>query len=221
MHEEHDMERQLCRTAGRISTEYRGAPVVVIVGGSDEANVPRCMVGSTLHQEGDRLRDLLGILQTAIQIETLKHFREPQEARESTDAAAQAIEAIRRRFGKPHQRRRIPLLRGGTFWAELTDGGIRVSNLRGQPLLPWAAFEETARLLVRKGGRATRGNVMEAKLGEGGLPLDSVEGHVAQTVYGKRPGESVLRRITPIACILIWAGVCEAAPGELVLRDPS
>ena len=219
MHEEHDIERQLRRAAGRISMEYGGAPVVVIVAGSDEARVPRCMVGSTLHREGDRLRDLLGILQTAIQIEARKHFREPPEAGERTDEVAQAREAIRRRFGKPHQRRRIPLLRGGTFWAELTAGGIQVSNLHSQPLLPWAAFEETVRLLVRKGGRATRGNAMEGKLGEEALPLDSVEGHVAQAVYGKRPGESVLRRVTPIACILIWAGICEAAPGELVLRE--
>ena len=219
MREEHGIERQLRRTAEHISAEYEGAPVVVIVGGSDEAHVPRCMVGSTLHQEGDRLRDLLGILQAAIQIETLKHFRQPQGVREGADEAAQALEAIRRRFGKPHQRRRIPLLRGGTFWAELASGGIRVSNLYNEPLLPWAAFEETVRLLVQKGGRATRGNAMEGKLGEEGLPLDSVEGHVAQAVYGKRPGDSVLRRITPIACILIWAGVCEAAPGELVLPD--
>jgi hypothetical protein len=219
MHEEHGIERQLRRTAERISAEYGGAPVVVIVGGSVEAHVPRCMVGSTLHQEGDRLRDLLGILQTAIQIETLKHFQGPQETREGADAAAQALAAIRRRFGKAHQRRRIPLLRGGSFWAELTDGGIQVSNLHNEPLLPWAAFEETVRLLEQQGGRATRGSAMEGKLGEECLPLDSVEGHVARTVYGKRSGDSVLRRITPIACILIWAGVCEAAPGELVLRD--
>lgn len=123
-------------------------------------------------------------------------------------------------FPRDHQkRRRIPLLRGGTFWAELTEGGIQVSNLHSQPLLPWAAFEETVRLLARKGRRAIRGNAMEGKLCEGALPLDSVEGRVAQAVYGKRPGESVLRRITPVACILIWAGICEAAPGALVLRD--
>jgi hypothetical protein len=109
---------------------------------------------------------------------------------------------------RDHQKqRRIPLLRGGIFWAELTDGGIQVSNLHNEPLLPWTAFEETVRLLVWKGGRAIRGNATEGKLGEEALPLDSVEGHVAQVVYGKRPGDSILRRITPIACILIWAAV--------------
>ena len=58
---------------------------------------------------------------------------------------------------------------------------------------------------------------MDYRLGDPGLPLDCVEGHIAHVIYGKRRGDSVFRRITPIACILIWAGVCEHARGELVL----
>lgn len=60
---------------------------------------------------------------------------------------------------------------------------------------------------------------MGPKLGDPGLPLSSIEGHVAHTVYGKQVGESVFRRITPIACILIWTGICKAAPGELILIE--
>ena len=58
---------------------------------------------------------------------------------------------------------------------------------------------------------------MNYKLGETGLATDTIEGHIAHVVYDKSDGDSVFRRITPIACILIWAGVCRAEPGELVL----
>jgi hypothetical protein len=76
----------------------------------------------------------------------------------------------------------------------------------------------TVELLEQLGGAARRGDAMNARLGEAGLPLDSVEARVAQVVYGKQPGETVFRRITPIACILIWAQICDPQPGQLVSR---
>ena len=59
---------------------------------------------------------------------------------------------------------------------------------------------------------------MNNKLGDEGLPLDSIEGHIANVVYGRKPGDSVFRRISPIAAILVWTGICEAGRGELILR---
>ena len=76
----------------------------------------------------------------------------------------------------------------------------------------------TVELLEQLGGAARRGDAMNARLGAAGLPLDSVEGRVAQVVYGKQTGETVFRRITPIACILIWAGICDPEPGQVVPR---
>lgn len=73
--------------------------------------------------------------------------------------------------------------------------------------------------MIRNRGKAKRGRAMRSRLGDPDLALDSVEGHVAHVVYGKRVGEVVFRRITPIACILIWAGICEAKPNELSLLD--
>lgn len=128
------------------------------------------------------------------------------------------IEAIDRKISATNNSVQVPLLRGqGSFTAELTDNGIRVDNLGNQPFLPWVVFQEAVCVLIRNDGRAKRGDAMNSKLGEPGLPLDSIEGHIASVVYGKREGESVFRRITPIACILIWAGVCKPAPGELGL----
>jgi len=120
---------------------------------------------------------------------------------------SKVVETIKKRFAETGNPVEIPLLRGkrgnNTFTARIADDGIYVSNLAGQPFLPWEVFIETVALLNRKGGRAKKGDAMRAKLGEEGLPLDSVEGHVASKVYQKDIGESVFRGITPITCILI------------------
>ena len=111
----------------------------------------------------------------------------------------------------------IPKLKSGSFHATLVEGGVRVDNLGITPFLPWAAFQE-ARLPAASQWRCARkGDAMNNKLGDPGLPLDSIESHIAHVVYGKQPGDSVFRRITPIACILIWAGICADAPGGLIL----
>jgi hypothetical protein len=127
------------------------------------------------------------------------------------------VDAIKRRFEQTGPSARVPLLRGGHFTAEITAEGIRVDNLGPQPMLPWAVFQEAVALIVRSGGHASRGDAMNCRMGDDGLSADSVEGHIAAVVYGKRRGDTVFRRITPIACILIWAGMCRASPGELVL----
>ncbi|MGD8939530.1 MAG: hypothetical protein PVJ72_09125 [Gammaproteobacteria bacterium] len=74
MHEQHDIEKKLKEEANRISEQMSGAPVVIIVGGDTEANIPRTMTASSIKGKDVRLRDLLGILQTSIQIESWKHF---------------------------------------------------------------------------------------------------------------------------------------------------
>lgn len=140
------------------------------------------------------------------------------EERDYTTDTLDVITLIRDRFRETGNPTIVPLLRHGELIAELVPYGVSVSDLGTQPLLPWAVFQETVALLVRNGGRAARGDAMGAKLGEPGLPFDSIEGHIAHTVYNKQAGETVFRRIAPIAAILIWVGVCEAAPGELVLR---
>lgn len=79
MHENHSIEKHLRKEAQRLSEEYDGAPVIIVVGGDSATNIPRTMLASCIEGRGRevRLRDLLGILQTAIQIETLKHFKIP------------------------------------------------------------------------------------------------------------------------------------------------
>ena len=75
IHEQHKIENRLKSEATKLSSEYGGAPVVIIVAGYSDANIPRTMTASSIKGTDVRLRDLLGIMQTAIQIESWKHFR--------------------------------------------------------------------------------------------------------------------------------------------------
>ncbi len=130
-----------------------------------------------------------------------------------------AVGIIKGKFRETSNPILIPLLKEGFFTARLVDAGIEVDNLSAQPFLPWDVFIETINLLNRKGGRAERGDAVQSRLGDAGLRLDTIEGHIAFVVYGKQVGDSIFRRISPIAAILIWAGICEAEPGELIFAE--
>lgn len=131
-----------------------------------------------------------------------------------------AIEKIKEKFLKNDRSAEIPLFRGQrTFQAILSEKGISVSNLASHSFLPWEVFEEAITLLKEKNGCALKGNAMNYKLGETGLPIDSIEGRIAFKVYGKQIGQGVFRRITPIACTLVWSGLCVNLRGKLVLLN--
>ena len=129
---------------------------------------------------------------------------------------------IIRKFDEMGDSVKVPLIRGnGTFNAKLSSDGIHVDNLGNQPSLPWNVFIEAVSIIKAKGGVAKKGDAMNSKLGETGLPLDSVEGYIAHKVYEKEKGKYIFRRITPIAGILIWAKICKHKPGKLILLDSS
>ncbi len=66
------IERELEEVAKEISHRY-GAPVVIVMGDTSESNVPRVMTAFA-DQSDMRLRDVMGLLQTAIQYEGVRHF---------------------------------------------------------------------------------------------------------------------------------------------------
>jgi hypothetical protein len=125
------------------------------------------------------------------------------------------IEKICARFGD-EEKFKIPQQKGKAFVATLTEAGILVDNLGSCPFLPWEVFTETVQFLKNQNGCAKRGNGMK-KLGSEELPFDSVEGHIAQYIYNKKIKDSVFRRISPIANILVWAGICQHGNGKLSL----
>jgi len=130
-----------------------------------------------------------------------------------------AVELIKQKFGRIDHRVKFNLQKGREFTASMTDQGIMVDNLGIQPLLPWMVFVEVISLLIQNGGRAEKGDAMGCRLGDAGLSLNSIEGHIAYKFYGKNIGDSVFRRISPISAILVWAGLCDTTPGELILRQ--
>ena len=128
-----------------------------------------------------------------------------------------AERAIRLQFAKHGNRADIPLMTAKTFKAVPVVGGVEVDNLGKDSFLSWQVFEEVLHLLKREGGKASRGDAMGFRLGEPGLPLNSVEGHIATTIFGKVPGDTVFRRISPVAAIMVWAGLCKPGRGTLSL----
>ncbi|KAI3349981.1 hypothetical protein EXM65_03055 [Clostridium botulinum] len=129
------------------------------------------------------------------------------------------IELIRKKFDEKGNPAKIPLIKGNRFFnATMKDEGIYVNNLNTQPFLPWDVFVEAIKLITIKGGKAFKGNAMNSKLGKDKLPLDSIEGHIACSIYGKKVNDSVFRRISPIAGILVWASLCRNEPGYLILN---
>jgi hypothetical protein len=99
--------------------------------------------------------------------------------------------------------------------------GIEVTCLADNAhknFLPWGVFWHAVHIMHLNGGVASRGDASE-RLGSEALPFSSVEGHVAHVVYGKQREDSVFRRISPIAHILIATGVCVNQDGALQLLD--
>jgi len=127
------------------------------------------------------------------------------------------VQLIRNKINETESPVTVPLIKGGTFTVRLVNEGVEVDNLGAQPFLHWSVFQEAVCALIRSGGRAKRGDAMNSRLGDPELSLNSIEGHIAHVVYGKQVGETVFRRITPIACILVWAGICKPEPHELVI----
>jgi hypothetical protein len=113
---------------------------------------------------------------------------------------------------------KIPLINGNKYFtAKLEEEGINVNNLGGNPFLHWDVFVESVDLLKKLGGTVKKGNAMNYSLGEEELGFDTIEGYIAEKIYKKKNGDKVFRRITPIANILIWSGICKNLPGKLKL----
>ena len=106
-----------------------------------------------------------------------------------------AVEIIKGKFPDTGVPVKIPLQKGGQIRIYKVEGGLDVESFSGRSFLPWGIFEETVNLLAWNGGKAGLGDAMQSKL-----------------------GDSIFRQISSIAAILVWVGICESAPGELILR---
>jgi len=75
-----EIKSELHKEAQKISAKYQGAPVVIVVGGSSQHNVPATVAGWANRVEGreSRFRDVVGLLQSAVQIESFWHYMEDE-----------------------------------------------------------------------------------------------------------------------------------------------
>jgi len=135
--------------------------------------------------------------------------------------SSEYIERIRNAFGRINDLHQIPLLTANNFFtAHMVQEGIIVDNLGANSLLVWSVFESAIDLLIANGVGipVMKGSAMNNLLGDPGLPLDSIEGYVAQKVYQKQIGQAIFRRISPIVGILRWTGIARNEQGVLILE---
>ncbi|MEZ5363159.1 MAG: hypothetical protein R2748_12665 [Bryobacterales bacterium] len=83
---------------------------------------------------------------------------------------------------------------------------VWTSSLGAEPYLPTDVFVVVCELLSGE-GVARLGDAMKGALGDPALPLDSVEGAVAEQVFGRQPGERVYRRVGAITALMVHLGM--------------
>ncbi|AKB75985.1 Chromosome segregation ATPase [Methanosarcina lacustris Z-7289] len=128
------------------------------------------------------------------------------------------VAKIKYQFDTKGNPAKITLMSGKQFFeARAEEDGIYVDNLKNQPFLPWKIFSEAVNFLQENGGQAKKGNATNSRLGDPNLDLNTIEGYIASKVYGCKIGDSVFKRITPIASILAWAEICENTRGQICL----
>ena len=128
------------------------------------------------------------------------------------------ISKIKNQFDKKGNPAKIPLMSGKQlFEARFETDGIYVDNLKNQPFLPWEIFSEAVNCIQENNGKVKKGNATNSRLGDPSLGLDTLEGYIASKVYGCKVGDTVFKRVTPVACILAWAGICENTRGQIGL----
>ena len=84
-------KEKLHQAAAAVSEELGGAPVVVVAGGSSDCGLEATLAGWANLVKGreGRFRDVIGILQSAVQLESFFHYMEDdlfQELKDKVDA---------------------------------------------------------------------------------------------------------------------------------------
>lgn len=127
------------------------------------------------------------------------------------------VRKIKEKLNASGGRTVIELFNGGPCDIRYSDDGqgLESSKIPLKDQLPWEVFIATVELVVQQGGRAWKGNARAGKLGSDKLPLDSVEGHIAHTVHGVKPGQSAFGPGFVVCAILDWAGICKNKRGYL------
>jgi len=85
------------------------------------------------------------------------------------------------------------------------------------PPYEYRVFDVIVRLLIKKGGRAEKGNGRNFKLGQSRCTVDTVVGAIGAYYAGRREGESVFDPVFVLASVLDWAGIAKNCRGYIEL----
>jgi len=103
------------------------------------------------------------------------------------------------------------------FTARLVDDGIDVDDLGDQSFLRGKSLRKRSIYsLERRTSRARRCHDVQAWESRSAIGFDRRA--YCTCAVRKQEGDSIFRRISLYAAILVWAGLCDTAPGELILR---
>lgn len=104
-----------------------------------------------------------------------------------------------------------PMMRGEPIKIWMTKDGVRNSALPSL-LCTWQQFDEILDKAISLGGIMYRGDTAAqagARIGSKELPLDTMESFIAMQYFGRKEGETTVRRSTYYAAIMNWAGICD------------
>lgn len=98
-----------------------------------------------------------------------------------------------------------------------TEGYIYSETALRHQQIDLKLFDMIVDFMRSQGGRVTKGNGRNAKVGEGKCPLYSLCGFIATEYYGKQVGESTFDPVFAVVAILDYVGVVKNLRGEVVL----
>ncbi|OPX85750.1 DUF2089 family protein [Pelotomaculum sp. PtaB.Bin117] len=127
------------------------------------------------------------------------------------------IKRIKQKLNQSSGRATIKLFQGDPckIWYSSSGNGLDSSKIPIPSQLTWEAFIAAVELVIKKGGKAEKGNARAGKLGSERLPFDSVEGFIAHKVHGVKEGESAFGPGFVICAVLDWAEICKNERGYL------
>jgi hypothetical protein len=131
------------------------------------------------------------------------------------------IKQMKQKLNQCGGRVTIKLLQGDPceIWYLPNGKGLGSSKIPIANQLNWEVFDAAVELVIEKGGKAEKGNARAGKLGSDKLPMDSVEGYIANKVHGIKEGESAFGPGFVICAILDWAEICKNGRGYLSINQ--
>ncbi len=146
---------------------------------------------------------------------------QPRKVVPVMDSDSAVIKCIKEKLNNCDGKTTIRLLRGDDceIWFRNDGQGLVSPKIPPANQLIWPAFDAAIEIVMKNNGRTKKGNAQSgAKLGSDKLPLDSVEGYIANKIHGVKVGQSAFGPGFVICAILEWAGICRNEKGYLSIR---